>query len=151
MVTEFRFPDVGEGITEGTVKKWLVKEGDVVEEDQVIAEVETDKAVVEMSAPVPGTILKIHVHEDEVVNVGQVLVVIGQVGEEVPGPSAAPAPAPSPVLATVAPAPVSSIEVATPTGAPVPTGCTDEGIPSPMPAPASSPPSDSVPSKASAP
>ena len=92
MVTEFRFPDVGEGITEGTVKKWLVKEGDVVEEDQVIAEVETDKAVVEMSAPVPGTILKIHVKEDEVVNVGQVLVVIGEVGEEVPEPSAAPAP-----------------------------------------------------------
>ncbi|MCK5253640.1 MAG: 2-oxo acid dehydrogenase subunit E2, partial [Thermoplasmata archaeon] len=120
MVTEFRFPDVGEGITEGTVKKWLVKEGDVVEEDQVIAEVETDKAVVEMSAPVPGTILKIHVKEDEVVNVGQVLVVIGQVGEEVPEPSAAPAP--SPVHATVAPAPAPSTVVATPTGAPAPTG-----------------------------
>jgi len=93
-VTEFRFPDVGEGITEGTVKKWLVREGDTVDEDQVMAEVETDKAVVEMPAQVPGTILKIHVQEDEVVKVGQVLVVIGEAGEQVPGPSAAPASGP---------------------------------------------------------
>ena len=67
MVTQFRFPDVGEGITEGTVRKWLVKEGDTVAEDQVMAEVETDKAVVEMPSPVGGTILKIYVKMDEVV------------------------------------------------------------------------------------
>lgn len=108
MVTEFRFPDVGEGITEGTVKKWLVKEGDVVDEDQVVAEVETDKAVVEMPAPVGGTILKIHVQEDEVVNVGQVLVVIGEKGEAVPGPSAAPTPAPAAAPTPVAAAPAIS-------------------------------------------
>ncbi len=111
MVTEFRFPDIGEGITEGTVKKWLVKEGDVVDEDQVMAEVETDKAVVEMPAPVGGTVLKIHVQEDEVINVGQVLVVIGEAGEAVPEPSAAPAPAPAPTAvapaATAVPAPMA--------------------------------------------
>lgn len=111
MVTEFRFPDVGEGITEGTVKKWLVKEGDVVDEDQVLAEVETDKAVVEMPSPVSGTVLKIHVQEDEVVNVGQVLVVIGEAGEDVPRPSASPAVAPAPIAASpvgsVAPAPTA--------------------------------------------
>lgn len=110
-MTEFRFPDVGEGITEGTVKKWLVKEGDPVEEDQVMAEVETDKAVVEMPAPVAGTILRIHVQEDEVVRVGQVLVVIGEQGEAVPEPSAAPAPA-APVTGP-APAPAATVPSAT--------------------------------------
>jgi pyruvate dehydrogenase E2 component (dihydrolipoamide acetyltransferase) len=105
VVTEFRFPDVGEGITEGTVKKWLVKEGDTIDEDQVMAEVETDKAVVEMSSPVSGTILKIHVQEDEVVNVGQVLVVIGESGEAVPEPTAAPVQVPAPTVAAPAAAP----------------------------------------------
>ena len=132
MVTEFRFPDIGEGIMEGTVKKWLVKEGDPVDEDQVMAEVETDKAVVEMPAPVGGTILKIYVQEDEVVNVGQVLVVIGEPGEDVPEPSAAPAPAPAPAAAPVpgaaapapgaaAPAPAPAV-TPNPATAPVPTG-----------------------------
>ena len=122
MVTEFRFPDVGEGITEGTVRKWLVEEGDAVAEDQVMAEVETDKAVVEMPAPVAGTVLKIHVKEDEVVKVGQVLVVIGEAGETVPEVAAtlAPttptaAPAMSPTTAALAP---PSAAVAAPVGAP---------------------------------
>ena len=119
-MTEFRFPDVGEGITEGTVKNWLVKEGDKVDEDQVMAEVETDKAVVEMSSPVAGTILKIYVQEDEVVNVGQVLVVIGDAGEDIPAPGAAPAPAAQPVAAP-APAPSAAPAQTTP-AAPVPTG-----------------------------
>jgi len=122
VVTEFRFPDVGEGITEGTVKKWLVKEGDVVDEDQVVAEVETDKAVVEMPSPVPGTILKIHVQEDEVINVGQVLVVIGESGETVPEPFAASTAAPPPIAASpavsTAPAPTAVATVpSAPTGA----------------------------------
>lgn len=123
MVTEFRFPDVGEGITEGTVRKWLVKEGDVVAEDQVIAEVETDKAVVEMPSPVSGTVLRINVPEDEVVKVGQVLVVIGEAGEAVPETSAALAPT-APVAAP-APAATSTAAAATaaaPTAIPVPTG-----------------------------
>jgi pyruvate dehydrogenase E2 component (dihydrolipoamide acetyltransferase) len=118
VVTQFRFPDVGEGITEGTVKKWLVAEGDIVAEDQVMAEVETDKAVVEMPSPAAGTILKIHVQEDEVVNVGQVLVVIGEPGEDIPEPTAEAPPAP---VAAAAPAPTPTAApaaVGVPTGAP---------------------------------
>lgn len=82
-VTEFRFPDLGEGITEGEIRKWLVKEGDLVKQDQPIAEVETDKAVVEMPAPTSGRILKIHHPEGGIVKVGEVLVTIAGEKEEV--------------------------------------------------------------------
>ena len=88
---EFRFPDVGEGIHEGTIVKWHVKEGDVVKADQTIVDVETDKAVVELPAPASGTILKINYHEGAQVNVGETLVVIGEPGEKaVITPAAAP-------------------------------------------------------------
>lgn len=83
MATDFKFPDVGEGIQEGEVVKWLVKEGDKVKADQVIVKVETDKAVVDLPAPVGGTILKINYKEGQRVNVGSVLVVIGESGEKV--------------------------------------------------------------------
>jgi pyruvate dehydrogenase E2 component (dihydrolipoamide acetyltransferase) len=124
VVTEFVFPDVGEGITEGTVRKWLVKEGDSIEEDQVMAEVETDKAVVEMPAPVSGTVLKIYVQQDEVVNVGQVLVVIGESGEDVPEPSAvAAAPMPSgPAAEAAVTASAPAMPATAPAVAPTPTG-----------------------------
>ncbi len=81
MAVEFKFPDVGEGIHEGELKKWLVREGDQVEEHQTIAEVETDKAVVEIPSPASGTILKLNAKEGDVVQVGQVLAVIGEKGE----------------------------------------------------------------------
>lgn len=81
---EFKFPDVGEGIHEGTIVKWRVKEGDAVKADQVIVEVETDKAVVELPSPASGNILKINFREGEVVKVGEVLVAIGEPGETVP-------------------------------------------------------------------
>ena len=83
MARQFRFPDVGEGITEGEIVRWLVKEGDEVKEDQTLAEIETDKAVVEMPSPYRGTILKIHVREKDIVKVGEVLVTIGERGESV--------------------------------------------------------------------
>ncbi len=82
MAYEFRFPDVGEGITEGTIVKWKVKEGDNVEADQILAEVETDKAVVEVPSPKKGAILKLNHKEGEVINVGEVLAVIGEKGEK---------------------------------------------------------------------
>ncbi|MDI6720854.1 MAG: biotin/lipoyl-binding protein, partial [Candidatus Aenigmarchaeota archaeon] len=75
---EFKFPDVGEGITEGEIVKWLVREGDIVKEHQVIAEIETDKAIVEMPSPYSGKILKIHHKEGDTVKVGEVLVTIGE-------------------------------------------------------------------------
>ncbi len=81
MAYDFKFPDVGEGITEGEIVKWLVKEGDEVKADQPIAEVETDKAVVELPAPESGTILSILHREGETIKVGEVLVRIGNKGE----------------------------------------------------------------------
>ena len=84
MAFEFKFPDVGEGITEGTIVKWKVKENDDVKADQIIAEVETDKAVVEIPSPRKGTILKLYHKEGEVINVGEVLAVIGKKGEKIP-------------------------------------------------------------------
>jgi pyruvate dehydrogenase E2 component (dihydrolipoamide acetyltransferase) len=81
MALEFRFPDVGEGIHEGEIVRWLVKEGDSVRPDQLLVEVETDKAVVEIPAPRAGTILHIAVGAGEKIQVGEVLVVIGEAGE----------------------------------------------------------------------
>ena len=91
MAKEFRFPDVGEGITEGEVVRWLVKEGDEIKADETLAEIETDKAVVEMPSPYAGTVLKLHFKEKDLIKVGQVLVTIGEKGEAVP--EAAPVPA----------------------------------------------------------
>ncbi len=90
MAYEFRFPDVGQGITEGEVVKWHVKEGDAVKEDQVLVEIETDKAVVEVPSPKSGFVLKRHSSsEGQKINVGDVIVVIGQKGEKyVPGKAA---------------------------------------------------------------
>src|SRR3989338_8898149 len=89
MVYEFKLPDLGEGIHEGEIKKWLVKEGDKVKSDQPIAELETDKAVVEMPCPKTGVVLKIFGKEGDKIKVGQILIVIGQEGEvyEMKGPA----------------------------------------------------------------
>jgi pyruvate dehydrogenase E2 component (dihydrolipoyllysine-residue acetyltransferase) len=81
MALEFRFPDVGEGIHEGEIVRWLVQEGDHVRPDQPLVEVETDKAVVEIPAPRAGTILHMAVGAGEKIQVGEVLVVIGEAGE----------------------------------------------------------------------
>lgn len=80
----FNFPDVGEGITEGTLLKWLVKVGDQVKAEQVIAEVETDKAVVEIPSPQDGTIGQLHGNEGDVLKVGEVLVTFGEGGGQAP-------------------------------------------------------------------
>ncbi|MFA9452444.1 MAG: biotin/lipoyl-containing protein [Candidatus Aminicenantaceae bacterium] len=86
MIQEFKFPDIGEGITEGEIVRWLVQEGDSVEEDQTLAEVETDKAVVELPSPYTGTILKLHFKVKDIVKVGQTLVTIGEKGERITDP-----------------------------------------------------------------
>ncbi|HHD11511.1 MAG TPA: dienelactone hydrolase, partial [Deltaproteobacteria bacterium] len=70
---EFTLPDLGEGIAEGEIVKWHVKEGDTVEEHQTLVEVETDKAIVEVPSPKKGHILKIKHREGETVEVGDVL------------------------------------------------------------------------------
>lgn len=103
MAKEFRFPDVGEGITEGEIVRWLVKEGEEVKIDEPLAEIETDKAVVEMPSPYAGTVLKIHFKEKDLIKVGQVLVTIGEKGET-PAEAAPPAVAAPRSLAGAAPA-----------------------------------------------
>lgn len=81
MVFEFKMPDIGEGLQEGEIVKWLVKEGDEVTEDQPIVEVMTDKATVELPAPRTGTIAKILHDEGAVVPVGSVFVHIDEAGD----------------------------------------------------------------------
>jgi pyruvate dehydrogenase E2 component (dihydrolipoamide acetyltransferase) len=83
MAKQFRFPDVGEGITEGEIVRWAVQEGEEVKIDQTLGEIETDKAVVEMPSPFAGTVLKLHFKPKDIIKVGQVLVTIGEKGEPV--------------------------------------------------------------------
>jgi pyruvate/2-oxoglutarate dehydrogenase complex dihydrolipoamide acyltransferase (E2) component len=87
MAVDFKFPDVGEGIHEGKIVKWLVREGDRVKNDQALVEVETDKAVVELPSPAAGKILKLFHKEGETVNVGESLVTIGAEGERAAAPT----------------------------------------------------------------
>ncbi|MFH0972143.1 MAG: dihydrolipoamide acetyltransferase family protein [Candidatus Micrarchaeota archaeon] len=84
MAINFKFPDVGEGIHEGKLVKWLVKEGDQIKADGVLAEVETDKAVVEIPSPQSGFILKIYHKEGETIKVGETLATIGEQGDQIP-------------------------------------------------------------------
>ncbi|UPW01828.1 2-oxo acid dehydrogenase subunit E2 [Halorussus gelatinilyticus] len=83
MVREFKLPDVGEGVAEGEIVSWLVEEGDAVTEDQAVAEVETDKAIVEVPSPVNGTVREIIPEEGEVVEVGSVIITFDVEGEPV--------------------------------------------------------------------
>ena len=83
MVREFKLPDVGEGINEGEIVNWLVEEGDAVTEDKPVAEVETDKAIVEVPSPVDGTVREIIPDEGEMVKVGSVIITFDVEGEPV--------------------------------------------------------------------
>jgi len=125
---EFRLPDIGEGVVEGELIRWLVKPGDVVAEDQPMFEVMTDKATVEIPSPRKGTIVATHGKEGEIIKVGDVVVALEMAaGETAPvihghggrtdappappvvsTPVAAPAPAPAqPVMSQPAVVPVS--------------------------------------------
>jgi 2-oxoglutarate dehydrogenase E2 component (dihydrolipoamide succinyltransferase) len=75
-------PKLGESIQEGTITKWFVKEGDTVEEDDILFEVATDKVDSEIPSPVDGVVTKILFPEDSLVPVGEVLAVINMGGEE---------------------------------------------------------------------
>lgn len=92
MAFDFKLPDLGEGITEAELRKWLVKEGDRIREHQAVAEVETDKAVVEVPAPRAGTVQRLARREGELVRVGTTLLLIAEEGE-----ATAPAPRPQSV------------------------------------------------------
>ena len=73
---EFRLPDIGEGLHEAEIVNWLVKVGDTIETDQAIAEVQTDKAVVEISSPVGGKVIRLGADSGGVVKVGEVLIAL---------------------------------------------------------------------------
>ncbi|WP_123535861.1 dihydrolipoamide acetyltransferase family protein [Halosimplex salinum] len=81
MVREFKLPDVGEGVAEGELLEWHVEPGDPVTEDQVVADVETDKAVVDVPSPVNGTVRELLAEPGEVVPVGTVIITFDVEGE----------------------------------------------------------------------
>ncbi len=101
MAFEFRLPDIGEGVVEGEVVKWLVKAGDIVREDQPMVEVMTDKATVEIPSPKAGTIREIRALEGKICAVGAVMVVIDESGaaKAMPAVAAAPVAVAAPVVA----------------------------------------------------
>lgn len=112
MAIEFRLPDVGEGLAEAEIVRWLVPVGGAVREDDAIVEVETDKAIVQITAPVTGTLTGHGAEEGQVLPVGEILAVF-EAGEgaatEAPAPTAAPAAAAAPAPAPVAaPTPASA-------------------------------------------
>src|SRR5918994_5779228 len=81
MATEVNLPALGESVTEGTVTRWLKQVGDSVAVDEPLLEVSTDKVDTEIPSPVAGTLLEIKADEDETVEVGAVLALIGDEGE----------------------------------------------------------------------
>ena len=114
MFKSVKMPALGESVTEGTVSSWLKAVGDTVEADEPLLEVATDKVDTEVPSPASGVLLEIRVAEDETVEVGTVLAVIGDPSEAPAAPAPTPAPVPAPAPAPVpAPAP-------TPTPAPAP-------------------------------
>lgn len=107
MSIEFRFPDVGEGLAEAEIVRWLVPEGGPVQEDQAIVEVETDKSLVEITSPVTGVLTVHGAGEGTVIAVGAVLATFESDG-------AAPAPAPDAHAPAAAAQPSAPVAPATP-------------------------------------
>ena len=133
-------PALGESVTEGTVSSWYKAVGEHVEADEPLVSVATDKVDTDVPSPVSGVVEQILVPEDETVDVGTVIAIIGDgsglggAAEATPAPVAEPAPAPAPVAAepTPAPAPTAPAPVA-PAAAPAPVA------PAPAPAVATEP------------
>src|SRR5213595_351509 len=119
-VAQIKMPQLGESVTEGTVEKWLKREGEFVKRDEPIVEVVTDKVNAEIPSPFEGTLVKIDAGEGQVVRVGAV---IAQIETAAAAGAVATAPAATPKAAT-APAPTPA-----PAQAPAP-------APAPTPAPA---------------
>ena len=121
-------PALGESVTEGTVTRWLKKVGDTVAVDEPLVEVSTDKVDTEIPSPVAGVIEQILVQEDETVQVGAVLVIIGS-GQGSAAPAAPAAEAPAPVVE------VAPVEIPAPVAAPVATPVVAPPVAAPVTAP----------------
>ncbi|MEM8734955.1 MAG: biotin/lipoyl-containing protein, partial [Planctomycetota bacterium] len=141
MATDLTLPDLGDGIESGDVLELFVSEGETVEKDQGLFELETDKATVTVPSPVSGTVVKLAVTVGQTVAVGEV---IGQV-EASAAAAAAPAPAPAPEAATPPPAPEPPKAPEPPAPAPEPPK------PTPAPAPVAAAPAPPAPQPAPAP
>src|SRR5699024_12254146 len=90
MAYSVEMPELGESVTEGTITQWLKSVGDTVEADEPLLEVSTDKVDTEIPSPVSGTLLEIKADEDDTIDVGAVIAIIGEEGEST-GSSDAPA------------------------------------------------------------
>lgn len=118
---EYRFPELGEGLHEGEIIKVHVKVGDTVTDDDVIMEVQNDKAIVEVPCPVNGKVLEVLVKDGQVCHVGEVVAIIDAEGElpeqAAPAAEAPKAEAPAPAAAEAAPAPAAAKTEAAPAAA----------------------------------
>ncbi len=117
----FRLPDIGEGIAEAEIVTWHVKIGDMVEEDQPVADMMTDKATVEMAAPVSGKVVELAGAVGDQIAIGSTLIVFETEGGEAAAPAPAEAPKAAPVAApkadpipAKAEAPVAAVEAPAP-------------------------------------
>ncbi|WP_306356254.1 2-oxoglutarate dehydrogenase, E2 component, dihydrolipoamide succinyltransferase [Nocardia sp. CC213A] len=135
MAFSVQMPALGESVTEGTVTRWLKQEGDTVEVDEPLLEVSTDKVDTEIPSPAAGVLVKISAQEDDVIEVGGELGVIGD-ANEAPAPDSAPAPEAAAPAAEEKPAP-----------APEPEPAPAASAPAPEPAAASSGPAEGTPVK----
>ncbi|MBI5091306.1 MAG: 2-oxo acid dehydrogenase subunit E2 [Candidatus Hydrogenedentes bacterium] len=125
MPKEFKLPELGENISSGNVSKVLVRVGDTISVDQPVLEMETDKAVIEVPSSVAGTVTAVNVQEGKSVNVGAVILVVGDGdGKAAAAASAPPTPAPTVAVkpaAPPAPKPVPPVQTAPPAPAAAPT------------------------------
>src|SRR5689334_9143438 len=107
-VAQIKMPQLGESVTEGTVEKWLKREGEFVKRDEPIVEVVTDKVNAEIPSPFEGTLVKIDAGEGQVVRVGAVIAQIETAAAAAAAPSPAPAKAAPAPAAAAAPTPVAA-------------------------------------------
>ncbi|WP_336786517.1 dihydrolipoamide acetyltransferase family protein [Paenibacillus sp. MMO-177] len=123
---EYKFPELGEGLHEGEIVKVHIKVGDKVTDDDIIMEVQNDKAVVEVPCPVNGTVLEVRMKDGQVCHVGEVVAIIDAEGDlpeqDTPAAEAPAAAAPAPAAAPAAPAATPAAAPAAPAEAPKATG-----------------------------
>jgi len=127
MATEVTLPALGESVTEGTVTQWLKAVGDTVDVDEPLLEISTDKVDTEIPSPVAGTLLEIKADEDETVEVGAVLALIGEAGESAGDAETEPEATPEPAAEESTPKPEPEAE---------PEPAAEESTPTPEPEPA---------------
>lgn len=115
MATDVKLPELGEGVTEGELVKWLVKPGDQVKADQTVAEIMTDKATVEVPSPVAGTVKELLFKPGQVIKVESIILKLeagASAAPSAPAAQAAAPAAPAPQAAAAAPAPASAAPAA---------------------------------------